>query len=300
MTMDTQQWHQRYQPWKRTTEILFWVVLFGTNALFNSITEVMDARNQGLPFADWEIVVWESTSALSHLLLIPALVWFTRIWPPSGDDWRKTLALYLGASLVYSVLHVVLMVAQRHGAYAAMGGAYDFGFWPRELVYEYIKDSRTFLSNLLLIEFYRLLLRRLQGEAKVVREEKEEPSDTTPDRFLVKMLGREFLIATDRIEWAKAAGNYVNLHVGERDYPLRNTLSGLARQLPSDRFLQVHRSWIVNIENIREIEPLESGDARIHMHDGTVIPCSRRYRQALKDELNGSMPQPEKDAQLAP
>jgi len=297
--MDTQHWHQRYQPWKRTTEILFWVVLFGTNALFNSITEVMDARNQGLPFADWEFAVWETSSAVSHLLLVPVLVWFSRKWPPSGDDWRKTLALYLGASLVYSVLHVVLMVNQRHVAYAVMGGTYDFGFWPRELLYEYLKDSRTFLTNLLLIEFYRLLLRRLQGEAKVVREEVEEqkPSDTAPDRFLVKMLGREFLIATDRIEWAKAAGNYVNLHVGERDYPLRNTLSGLARQLPSDRFLQVHRSWIVNIENIREIEPLDTGDARVHMQDGTVIPCSRRYRQALKGELNGSLLQPENNAQ---
>ena len=50
------------------------------------------------------------------------------------------------------------------------------------------------------------------------------------------------------------------------------------------RFARVHRSYIVNLDCVGEIEPLDTGDARIAMRDGAVIPCSRTYRDALRPE----------------
>ncbi|MDQ3271674.1 MAG: LytTR family transcriptional regulator, partial [Pseudomonadota bacterium] len=60
-----------------------------------------------------------------------------------------------------------------------------------------------------------------------------------------------------------------------------STLSDFLSQLDPARFVQVHRSYAANLDRVAEIEPLDSGDARLRMKDGSQIPCSRRYRAAL-------------------
>jgi len=180
---------------------------------------------------------------------------------------------------------LLLMVALRKAAYATQGMDYDFGPWPRELLYEYIKDARGFASMVVVMTGYRFLLRRWQGEASLLTAPEDgpplEPVDR-PERFLVRKLGREFLVAADDIEWVQAAGNYANLHVRGKVYPLRSTLAELESRLDAARFLRVHRSHLVNVDRIASIEPLDSGDARVHLHDGTVVPCSRRHREPLR------------------
>ena len=112
-----------------------------------------------------------------------------------------------------------------------------------------------------------------------------EPVDR-PERFLVRKLGREFLVAANDIESLQASGNYVNLRVRGRDYPLRSTIAAIESRLDPARFQRVHRSWIVNLEHVAMIEPLDTGDARIHLKDASTLPCSRRYRAALRDRAN--------------
>lgn len=285
MDFDSHRLYRRYAPWRQQVEVGYWVLVYMISAVFNSITEVMDVQRRGLDIATWEPIVWETTSAFSFLLLIPLLVLFTRWMPIRLENWRPVLAAYLLASIIYSLAHVLIMVGLREVGYAVAGASYDFGPWPRELLYEYMKDFRSFLGNVVVIELYRFVLRRLQGEARILDrspEEEREQRAARPERFLVKMLGREFLVEADRIEWVQAAGNYANLHVGDREYPLRITLSALAGQLNPDVFRQVHRSYIVNLHQVASIEPLDTGDARIHMRKGQVIPCSRRHRDALK------------------
>jgi len=85
-----------------------------------------------------------------------------------------------------------------------------------------------------------------------------------------------------RFDWLQAEGNYVGLHVNGHDYLLRATLTDFLAQLDPVRFVRVHRSHAVNLGRIKEIEPLDGGDARLHMADGTTVPCSRRYREALR------------------
>ena len=178
------------------------------------------------------------------------------------------------------------MVALRKLTYTWHGGHYDFGDWPRELSYEYLKDWRTYASILLIVAAYRLLLLRLQGEARLLDAPDDgiEPAEPIerPDRFLVRKLGKEFLVAANDIEFLQASGNYVNLHVRGRDYPLRTTMAAIEPRLDPARFVRVHRSWMVNLDCIAEIEPLDTGDARVLLRDGSTIPCSRTYRASLK------------------
>jgi len=88
-------------------------------------------------------------------------------------------------------------------------------------------------------------------------------------------------VPANRIEYASASGNYVNLHVAGRDYPLRSTMKDLLARLDPEKFRRAHRSHIVNLDSVAQIEPVDSGDARITMRDGAVLPCSRKYRPAL-------------------
>ena len=74
----------------------------------------------------------------------------------------------------------------------------------------------------------------------------------------------------------------MSLRVRGHDYLLRATLADFLTQLDPARFVRVHRSYAVNLDRIAEIEPLDAGDARLHLRDGTHVPCSRRYRPALR------------------
>lgn len=277
--------YERYLPWKRWVEAGFWIAVTAANCIANSLTTLMELRRGDSAVQAWEPVVWEASSALVWVLvLIPAIVWYTRSRPVHWDNWRARLGEYAAASILVCLVHVVGMVALRVLAYRTQGMAYEFGPWPRELAYEYLKDARSFATIVVAVEGYRFLLRRWQGEASLLAEPDEglplEPVDQ-PERFLVRKLGREFLVAANDIEWLQAAGNYVNLRVRGHDYPLRSTIAGIEARLDR-RFTRIHRSYIVSLDQVGSIEPLDTGDARVHMKDGSALPCSRRYRQDLR------------------
>lgn len=288
---DTPNWLERYQPWRRSAEIGFWIGAFLVNAVLNSLTVIMDVQRAALAFAAWKPVVWETSSGLLMLLLVPVLVLFTRRYPLHQDTWRSHLPYYVVASIIWSLLHVLGMVALRKFVYALQGEHYDFGYWPKELIYEYMKDVREFVATVALIHAYRFILLRLQGEASLLDEpDVGPPVDAVerPERFLVRKLGREFLVAANDIEWIQASGNYANLRVRGRDYPLRSTIAGVETRLDPQRFARVHRSYIVNLDQVTMIEPLDTGDARLHLKDGTTLPCSRRYRSGLRERAGSS------------
>lgn len=285
---DTHLLLQRYQPWRRLAEAGYWIFMMAINAVGNSITTVMDIRRAGLDIPAWAPVVWECSSILVILLLMPAVAAFTRRWPLHVDNWRRRLPWYVVASVVWSVTHVVTMVSLRKLVYALRGEVYDFGSWPRELFYEYLKDARSFMGFVIIIMLYRFVLLRLQGEAALLDEPDVGPaveSVERPERFLVRKLNREFLVAANDIEWVQASGNYANLHVRGREYPLRSTIANVEARLDPGRFARVHRSYIVNLDHVTMIEPLDTGDARLHLKDGATVPCSRRYRPALRERV---------------
>jgi hypothetical protein len=275
---------ESFQRWRRSFEIGFWPVYFVINTVFNGTDAVMD--HPGVP--SWEPWVWESSSAIMMLALMPALVYVSRRWPLRFETWQQNLPLHLLFTLPYSLIHVIGMMALRHVIYALAGDHYDFDRWWKDFGYEYLKDVRSYFWALVAIGLYRLWVIRFQGEARLLDEPEigppVEPVEQ-PERFLVRKLGKEFLLAAREIEWLQASGNYVNLHVRGRDYPLRATMAGIEARLDAQHFVRVHRSYVINLDFLVEIEPLDTGDARLLMRDGMKVPCSRRYRTALRDRF---------------
>ncbi|MGY0504222.1 LytTR family DNA-binding domain-containing protein [Luteimonas sp. e5] len=265
-----------------------WVAVFVLGASSNVLTAAVDAWRNGRPF-DWgTAVIGQATSIAASLALLPLLLRALRRWPLQSDNWLRRLLAYLPASMLWSLLHVMAMVALRKWAYAAMGGHYDYGPWGANLLYEYGKDARDFFLIVTAVHAFDWFQRRRQGEARVLDDPDPgvpavpEAASGHPTRFLVRKLNREFLLAVDDIEWLRANGNYVNLHVAGREYPLRSTMAAIEKQLDPAHFMRVHRGVIVHLRFLASIEPTDAGDARLHMHDGTVLPCSRSHREALR------------------
>jgi len=277
---------QRYLEHRRIYEILLWSALFLVEATANSVTASMALRREHVPFVAWEPPAWEFSSCLTLLALVPVVLAVERRYPFRFEVWRRSLGIHGLATVPFSLGHVTVMVLMRKLVYALAGLHYDFGNTPRELLYEYLNDVRTYAFILCCLYVYRFFLLQLQGEARLLSPAEDAPTpsiaDKRPERFLIRKLGKEYLVAAADIEWLEASGNYVNLHVRGRQYPLRSTMAALEPQLDARRFRRVHRSFMVNLDQIAAIEPLESGDARVKMRDGTAVPCSRRYRDALR------------------
>ncbi len=270
--------------WSDPLTLAVWALVLAVNTVFNGLV----ARDDHPGVAAWEPWVWEITSSLTILLLVPVVLWFYARVPLRAGYWRWLVPLHLLASVVFSLVHVAGMVGLRELAYRQMGAHYDFGPWWPGWRYEYLKDIRTYVDILVVTWAIRHLLLRSGGEARVLAVPDAgvpavaEAVPARPERFLVRKLDREFLIATDDIERIEANGNYVNLIVAGHAYPLRSTMAAIEAQLDPRAFVRVHRSHIVRADQIASIEPLDGGDARLHLRVGGWVPCSRRYREGLR------------------
>ena len=100
-------------------------------------------------------------------------------------------------------------------------------------------------------------------------------------RLAIKSAGRVMLIEARDIDRIEAAGNYVEVRVGAKAHLLRETLTNLETRLDPERFARVSRASIVNIERVRELQPMFNGDFVVVLRDGSEVVGSRRYRESL-------------------
>jgi len=112
-----------------------------------------------------------------------------------------------------------------------------------------------------------------------------KPAQPRVDRFVVKSGGRVFFVRNDEIDWIEAAGNYVKLHVGSDSHLFRETMNAVEARLDPDQFFRIHRSHIVNIERIRELQPWFNGEYVVFLKNGTRLTLSRGYREKLQDRV---------------
>lgn len=112
-----------------------------------------------------------------------------------------------------------------------------------------------------------------------------KPAGTRTDRLVVKSGGRLYFLRADEIDWIEAAGNYVRLHVGAEGHLLRETMNSIESRLNPEMFFRIHRSHIVNIERIKELQPWFNGEYVVVLHNGTRLTLSRGYREKLQERL---------------
>lgn len=112
------------------------------------------------------------------------------------------------------------------------------------------------------------------------------PEPRLPERLAIKSSGRVVFVKVEDIDWIEAADNYVNLHVGKEEHLHRETMSAIETQLPPARFMRISRSTIVNVDRIRELQPLFHGEYAVILKSGARLTLSRSYRDKV-DRLIG-------------
>jgi two-component system, LytTR family, response regulator len=105
-----------------------------------------------------------------------------------------------------------------------------------------------------------------------------------PERLLINENGRRFFVAISEIDWIEAYGNYVRLHSGTKTHLLRATMAQVESSLEPRQFARIHRSTIVNLGVIREIQPWFSGEYVVILRDGSRLKLSRSYRDRFQEQ----------------
>jgi len=117
---------------------------------------------------------------------------------------------------------------------------------------------------------------RLVSLLEELREERKYP-----ERLIVKSSGRVFFVRTEEIDWVEASGNYVKIHTKAEAHLLRESMKNMEAKLDPKIFVRIHRSAIVNIDRIKELEPWFHGEYIVIMRDGTRLTASRVFSDRL-------------------
>lgn len=119
--------------------------------------------------------------------------------------------------------------------------------------------------------------RRLEALLSEVRRE--------PRRIAVQVDGNVLLLRHEEIDWIEASGNYVKLHLGKRSLLHREPLKDFEARLDPARFLRIHRSMLVNLDRIRQLQPWFNGGLMVILEDGTELQASRSAAERLRERF---------------
>ncbi|MDP3684190.1 MAG: LytTR family DNA-binding domain-containing protein [Ignavibacteria bacterium] len=115
----------------------------------------------------------------------------------------------------------------------------------------------------------RLILNEIKKEKKYL------------DRILINVGAKYFFVALKEILYISSAEKYAELHTIKGKYLLRETMNNLEESLDPEMFARIHRSYIVNIEQIQEMQPWSHGDYVVVLKNGEKLQMSRRYKDRL-------------------
>ena len=127
------------------------------------------------------------------------------------------------------------------------------------------------------------LLALLEAEAG---QRAATPPPQYEEKFLVKSASRVFFVKADEIDWIEAADYYVCLHIGHQSHLLRETMSEMETKLNPEQFLRIHRSAIVNLSRVKQVEARPGSEYTVTLQDGTSLRLSRSRKEQLEQILN--------------
>ena len=123
------------------------------------------------------------------------------------------------------------------------------------------------------------------GNGQPGAEGRELQPTARRNRLMIKSGGRIHFVRTTDIDWCEAAGNYVRMHVAQQEFLVRDTMSHLESQLDPIHFMRIHRSTIVNVDRIQEMQSSFNGEYVVLLRNGTRLTLSRGYRDAMQARL---------------
>jgi two-component system LytT family response regulator len=137
-------------------------------------------------------------------------------------------------------------------------------------------------------ERIRRLLRQVLNERGRGDEVDVTSTFMGQERIMVKNQGRSQFLRLEEVDWIESDGNYLRIHVGQRSHLVRGTISSWTERLDKQRFVRIHRRFLVNVDRIHEVQPWFAGDCIVFLTDGTKLRLSRTYREAFQGRMLGA------------
>jgi len=245
----------------------------------NSTSLMMEAAREGQADITGRAWFLEGVSMGVALALFFAVKCWEQRFTIGFSLWKHVIPAHILGLVMFSVTHVFLMGHIREALFPILfQTSYIFFDNPFQVfIYELRKDAMTYIGMLLILTSFRTIEWH-KLDATAARNEARKHH-----RVTLKCGGRTLYLEADAFIYAKAAGNYVEALFGGKQHLARMTLSELEKLLIEARVeaKRVHRSWLVNAQQITQTEPTGEGDVTITLNNGETIPGSRRYRDRL-------------------
>lgn len=129
------------------------------------------------------------------------------------------------------------------------------------------------------------LVQRLSRALEVLETNAAATRPGLRTKLALKTSTRVVLVDPSEIDWIEAADYCLRVHVGTTAHLLRESMQTMQQRLDGTMFVRIHRSSIVNVDRIREIQPLFHGDYVVILIDGTKLRVSRSRRHALEARI---------------
>jgi two-component system LytT family response regulator len=114
------------------------------------------------------------------------------------------------------------------------------------------------------------------------------PGSRPPDRMAVKCGDRLVFITLDSLDYVRAAANYVRLHVGEINYEVRERMTDMETRLPRERFIRIHRCYIVNLAALKDLYRAGDGEYLVTLRSGRRLPVGPKYTSLIRAALTNA------------
>lgn len=240
----------------------------------------------GGPLSFDSMLFAQLVGAAAWVLLVPSVI--LPLWRrfPLGTSLRGREAFVQGAAALAIPLLQLAMVG-------VVSGSYYYGWAPRAY-YDILRD-RVHTGYAWGIFVYALIVAALYARsvAKNAADAIPSPADDVPRperyarRILVKDASRVGVIPVEQVDWLEANDNHVVVHTRSATHTIRTTLSEMAERLDPMTFVRVHRSTVVNVERVREVQPWFQGELVLILKDDTRLKIGRTYRDQLLRTLEG-------------
>jgi len=270
---------------RKWAEAAGWVVivtvLWGTDLL----AKLSEREQTGIGKDNFRLISEQATSAIAVLIMIGFVIRWLQLFPLKREAWVPAIIGHTAGSILFAFGHHFLMVAMRVPWYALNGETYVWREpFVANLITEYQKDIKIYFGIVLVATAWQFYQRS--------REPFDAPDPDRPtargpnDRLVVQTGQGTNVLRLEQIDYLEAARNYVAVHAEGREYVVRETMGRLSAQLSGGRFARTHRSFIVNMDRIREVRTVDT-KPRVFLSCGADVPLSRSYRDAFNAMLTG-------------
>ncbi len=263
---------QLKQDWPAVT-IIVSIILVAT--IMNTSSLITENTRNGNMLPWYNPFLGEASSGFASIILSLLVIRILHFHPYDTKKLKYLIPIYFATATTFSFLHVSIMVGIRKIFWPILfdSNYHFYGDIIQESLYEYRKDLGTFAMFLLVFTLVR-----------AARETKAPQQDP----ITLKCGSTTLILQPDDFLYAKGAGNYAEIETTEGQKLARITLTDLEKALNEAHCdaIRIHRSLIVNRATISETNPIPGGDISLTLKNGHQLRASRRYKSALKLDVN--------------